>query len=249
MFPTLQLGPLAFPVGALAILLGLWIGLWLSERHAPRFALAGEMLYNLALVGFIAGVIGARLVYLLRYPAAFLATPANIVSLNPGLLDPVGGMIVGGLAALVYGQRKNLPLWPTLDSLTSGLAILAIGVGVAHLANGDAFGAPTALPWAVRLWGAERHPTQIYEILAAVLVLWLTWPRKSAQPSAAGVRFLYFIAWSAAARLFLEAFRGDSLLLTGGIRSAQVVAWLILGVSLWGIWAKMKSSTVTIQEE
>jgi prolipoprotein diacylglyceryltransferase len=38
---------------------------------------------------------------------------------------------------------------------------------------------------------------------------------------------------TSAARFILEAFRGDSTLIFGGIRSAQVVAWIVLAVSLF----------------
>jgi len=47
-----------------------------------------------------------------------------------------------------------------------------------------------------------------------------------------GQRFLTFLTLSAGARLFLEAYRGDSVL-WGGFRSAQVIAWLILAICLW----------------
>jgi prolipoprotein diacylglyceryltransferase len=55
--------------------------------------------------------------------------------------------------------------------------------------------------------------------------------------------FLSFVASSALARLFLEAFRGDSLLLAGGLRAAQVEAWIILAASLYGLYRLQKKST------
>jgi len=64
----------------------------------------------------------------------------------------------------------GLPLWPALDALTPGLAAVMIAIGLAHIASGDAFGSPADLPWAIQLWGARRHPTQIYETLAAALI-------------------------------------------------------------------------------
>ncbi len=240
MLPILQLGPLAIQTPGLILLLGLWLGLTLVERFAPRHGLPAERLYNLALTGLVAGLLGARLAYALRYFSAFAANPLSLFSLNPGLLDVPGGIGLGLIAAWVYGQRKGLPLWPTLDALTPGLALFAAAVGLSHLASGAAYGAPTGLPWGVELWGARRHPTQIYEIVLAALILWAVWPgrglrlaaRRSARP---GARFLAFAACSAAARLLLEAFRGDSLLLAGGVRAAQAAAWVILALSLWGL--------------
>jgi prolipoprotein diacylglyceryltransferase len=68
---------------------------------------------------------------------------------------------------------------------------------------------------------------------------------RSRQP---GVTFLAFLALSAVLRLFLEAYRGDSLLLVNGIRSAQVLAWLVLTTSLWGLGKRMQISNPLTKE-
>jgi prolipoprotein diacylglyceryltransferase len=44
---------------------------------------------------------------------------------------------------------------------------------------------------------------------------------------------LYVIAATAGGRLIFEAFRADSNLITGGLRSAQVTAWMALAIALW----------------
>ena len=53
------------------------------------------------------------------------------------------------------------------------------------------------------------------------------------------MNFLLVLAASACARIFLEAFRGDSLLMPGGFRSAQVAGLVVLTATLllmrkWG---------------
>jgi phosphatidylglycerol:prolipoprotein diacylglycerol transferase len=236
MLPIIQIGPLALPTPGLAIIAGIWIGLIVSERYAPRFEVDPNQLYNLVFIALIAGIVGARLAYAVRFPAAFAASPLSLLSRDLNLLDPWGGMAVGGLAALVYGQRKGMDFWSTMDALTPGLAVLGVAWGLANLASGNAYGTPTNLPWGIELWGAQRHPTQIYQTLFAALILILILPSTrliGTQPS--GGRFLIFVALSAGARLFLESFRGDSVLILGGIRLAQVLAWLILAGSLWGL--------------
>jgi prolipoprotein diacylglyceryltransferase len=236
MLPILQVGPLAIQTPGLILLLGLWFGLSLAERSAPRHGLQASAIYNLVFVALLAGVVGARLTYALRYPEVFAASPIGLVSLNPGLLDPWGGLTAGSVAAAIYAQRKSLPAWRTFDALTPMLAVFSIALSLSHLASGEAFGAPTNLPWGVELWGERRHPTQVYEALAAGLILLVLWPGRggwrSVQP---GILFLSFVALSASARLFLEAFRGDSILLPGGLRLGQVLAWLVLAASLWGL--------------
>jgi prolipoprotein diacylglyceryltransferase len=242
MLPILQIGPLAIQTPGLILLGGLWLGLSLSERHARRYKADPGALYNLIFILLIAGILGARLAYVARYPQAFLANPISLVSLNPGLLDPGGGAAAAFIAGLIFGQRKAMPFWSTLDALTPALAVLGAAIPLANLASGAAFGAPTSLPWAIELWGAERHPTQIYQAIAAGFILWYLWPGRREPFLPDGATFLYFLALSAGVRLFLEAFRGDSVVVAYGLRIAQIYAWGILATSLWGIW-KRKVST------
>ncbi len=234
MLPTVQLGPLAIQLPGLIILLGLWLGLSLAERQAERCGIKGSDLYNLVFIALLSGILGARLSYLVRYPQAFASSPFSVISLNPDLLDPIGGFAAAAIGALIYIQRKSMPLLASLDSLTPLLAVFQLTLGFAHLASGAAFGALTDLPWGINLWGAHRHPSQVYEILAAGLILALVWPgRGFFRPQKPGIYFFSFIALSTAARLVLEAFRGDSSLLPGGLRTAQVAAWLLLAISLF----------------
>ncbi|HMR98633.1 MAG TPA: prolipoprotein diacylglyceryl transferase [Anaerolineales bacterium] len=108
-----------------------------------------------------------------------------------------------------------------------------MGLPLSHLAAGTAFGAPTTLPWGIELWNATRHPTQIYELIAALIIFASIWFRKSILSP--GILFLNFTALTAGARLFLEAFRGDSVFIFGGLRLAQVVAWVAMATAIYFI--------------
>ncbi len=247
MLPILQIGPLAMQTPGLILILGLWLGLTFAEKLAPRFKVSPNDIYNLVFNALIAGVIGARIQYVFRHFDIFRDTPLNLISLNPGLLDPVGGSAVGFLAALIYGNRKKLPLWSTLDALTPVIAVFAIAVGLANFASGDAFGIETQVPWGIWLWGATRHPVQLYETLGATGILGLIWIKNRAESPkswVSGKTFLVFLALSAGSRLFFEAFRGDSAILFGNIRTAQVLAWMIIFLSLSGIYFLTKPKEI-----
>ncbi|MCC6299762.1 MAG: prolipoprotein diacylglyceryl transferase, partial [Anaerolineales bacterium] len=209
----------------------LWIGLALAEKRSDRHGVSKDALNNLVFYSLFGYLLGGRILFALTNLTAFADSPLNIFSLNIDLFDPVGGFIVAVLVGMMYGKRQNLPFWGTLDALTPIFALLAIGLHLSHLAAGTAFGSPTDLPWGIELWNATRHPSQIYEFLAAVIIFCAIWFRKSDSPP--GILFLNFVALTAGARLFLEAFRGDSTLIFGEFRLAQVIAWVVLAVGVF----------------
>ncbi len=209
----------------------LWLGLFLAEKRSERHGISKDALNNLTFYSLIAYLIGGRVLFALANLSAFTPTPLSIFSPNPDLFDPASGLITMILVGLIYGQRQKLPLWGALDALTPLFATLAIGLHLAHLAAGTAFGSPTTLPWGIDLWNAARHPTQIYELIASLIILGLLWFRKSDSPP--GILFLNFTALTAGARLFLEAFRGGSILVFGEFRSAQAIAWVVLIVTFY----------------
>jgi prolipoprotein diacylglyceryltransferase len=236
MLPVLQIGPLALQTPGLILLAGMWIGLNVAERYARLRNVDPSQLYNLVFTILISGVIGARFGYAAIYAQSFMANPASLLSLNPGLLDLWSGLAASTILGIIFVRRKKMHFWGVVDALVPLLAILQIAIGLANLASGDGYGEPTTLPWAFNLWGTARHPSQLYEIIAGVAILWLTWPsRRLGQLVPVGATFLWFLAASAGAKLFLEGFRGDSYFLPGGIRGAQVFAWGILALSLIGL--------------
>jgi len=233
MLPVLQVGPLAIQLSGLLLLLGFWLASVLVGRSAGRHGLEGDVLDRLLLIGMVAGVIGARLGFVLQNASAYAEDPRAILSFNLTAFAPLEGVAAGALAALIYGQRKSLPLWPTLDALAPGAALFAVFVNLSQLASGDAFGAPVDLPWAIELWGARRHPAQLYALAGSLaILLFVLWLQK--RQEFPGQLALSWLGLTSTARLLLEGFRGDSLYFAG-VRQAQIVALLLLMLSLVGL--------------
>ncbi|MEX0788582.1 MAG: prolipoprotein diacylglyceryl transferase family protein [Anaerolineales bacterium] len=239
MFPLLQLGPLALRLPGLFLLMGIWVGTSLIDREAPRHNVSGAALNNLVLYALIAGIVGARLGYALRYFQVYAEDPLSLVSLNPNTLSPLEGAVTALVVALVLAQRWRLTLWRSLDALTPCLAVFAIFVGLAHLSSGDAFGAPSSVPWAIELWGAKRHPSQAYEIAAAIFVFLAVW-RLRRTPAFPSFLFLSWLTLAAGSRLFLEAFRGDSVIVLSTLRSAQLVSLAVLAAALSALHSRAR---------
>jgi phosphatidylglycerol:prolipoprotein diacylglycerol transferase len=230
------------PRDLILVVAAIWAGLYLAEKRSAKHGINKDDLNNIVFFPLIGYLLGGRILFALENLSAFTQNPASLVSLNLDLFDPTGGLAVALFVALIYGQRRDLALWPTLDALTPLFAVFILGLGLAHLASGSAFGRETTLPWGIEIWGAVRHPSQAYEILASLLILALLWfQRVDTRP---GFHFLTFAALTSAARLFLEAFRGDSMLILGGLRAGQVIAWIILALSLYFLERKREKPSL-----
>jgi phosphatidylglycerol:prolipoprotein diacylglycerol transferase len=229
------------PRDLIPIVAAIWAGLYLAEKRSVRHGINNNDLINVVFFPLIGYLLGGRILYALEKLSVFLQSPGDLVSFNLDLFDQMGGLLVAATVALIYGQQKNLSFWSTLDALTPLFAVFTLGLGLAHLASGSAFGKETVLPWGMELWGAVRHPSQFYEILASLLILVMLWfQRADLRP---GLHFLTFAAMTSAARLFLEAFRGDSTLILGGYRVAQILAWIVLALSLFMLEREGKNSS------
>ncbi len=248
MLPVLNIGPLAVQTPMLLLLLGLWAGLSFGERYASRFKVEAKTLDDLVLISLLVGLVGARILYILRYPAAFMENITSVLSLNPGLFLPSGGLLVGGVTFLILIQRRKLDLWAVLDGLTLPLAIFGVFLGFSHLASGSFYGFQTHLPWAIELWGAPRHPTQLYEIIGAALVLLFVFrtvkgvPPDGDKTSISGILFLKFSVWTAIAWIVLATFQSDPPLFFFNIRTIQMIAAIVLAACFWLLREKINAS-------
>ena len=242
MFPYLRLGPFILPMASLALLVGMWTGLAFIEREAARLKLNESTLSNVIFYSLFAGLIGARLGYALEFPAVYVSKPLSLLALTPTTLSPLTGLAVGLIAFAIFVQRKAMPIRPTLDAIAPGLALFMAFVGLAHILSGDAYGAPTNVPWAIRLWNEYRHPSQFYETFIA-LTIFVVIHERFPRPEGAGLNFLLVVTLSSASRMFLETFRGDSVFWPGGFREAQVIALIIMAISFYWMRKWMNPDT------
>jgi phosphatidylglycerol:prolipoprotein diacylglycerol transferase len=224
---------LAPPRHVILLFAALWIGLTLAEKRLERHNISKAELNNIVFYGIVGYILGGRLLYALENLSIFARSPLSIFSPNIDLFDPFAAIVTTIIVGLIYGNRKGLPLWSALDAFTPLFAILAIGMSLSHLAANEIFGTPTNVPWGMEHLDEIRHPVQFYELIASILIFGWIWLRKT--DPRAGMYFLSFAALTAAARLFLESFRGDSTLIFGGLRLTQVIAWMVLALGFIAI--------------
>ena len=233
MYPAITIGTLALPTKPLLLLANLYLVLWLGSRRAAERGISEDVVWNWGLLSVLGGLILGRLAYAARYPQAYLASPLSLLTPRLSTFIPEVAVIGGMLLGLIYLRRHRVRLALLADALAPALALGWAVYALANFLAGDAYGTVTNLPWGIELWGARRHPVQLYEMVAALLTFVWLWRRPAPWGKGlGGWRLLFAYSFS---RLVLEAWRGDSWLLPGGWRGAQLIALAGALIALWGL--------------
>lgn len=237
MFPVLRVIGLTLPVGPLSLLLALYLGLELSERALTRNAPADKRdawraaFQHAAFISLVAGLVGARVGYALQYHVLYRDSPALLLSLRPGTLSLWPGVLTAGLVAVLILRRKQLSLSVAADAGAIGIAGALLVFSVGNFLTGRAYGTVTNVPWGVEMWGAVRHPVQLYTAVALGMTLVVLWYlQRRALPGEILWRFALLYSLS---QLFLAAFRANAATWGPEIRIGQTVALVVLLGSMY----------------
>ncbi|MAT97189.1 MAG: hypothetical protein CL608_08605 [Anaerolineaceae bacterium] len=235
MFPTINIGSLAFRSADLVILIGVWLCLTLVERTADRVEQNRETFFGVAATAVFTGFVGARLTFVAQYWPAFSQNLLNIIwPLNTGY-NVWGGLVLGVAGAFFYARAKRLVPLPALDALAPGIVLGLMVISLADFVGGPGFGSLTAVPWGVTQFGVRRHPVQLYELLVGGLALFVWWRVSAKAVYVVGRPFLLATAVYSAGRLFVDAFRDNAWVVGGGYHILQIVSLFILLAALFQI--------------
>jgi phosphatidylglycerol:prolipoprotein diacylglycerol transferase len=185
---ALQIGPLALRWYSLAYLVGIVLAWWylLKLLKQPGAPMARRHADDLVFYGTLGVILGGRLGYVLFYkPAEYFADPIEIVKLWDGGMSFHGGVIGVSLGIMYLAWRQKLD-WLRIHDYVACCVPFGLGLGrLANFVNGELWGAPTSVAWAVRfpevvdqmrVLGPPRHPSQLYEaLLEGVLLFLVLW--------------------------------------------------------------------------
>ncbi|NQV21372.1 MAG: prolipoprotein diacylglyceryl transferase, partial [Rhodospirillales bacterium] len=187
---------------------------------------------------------GGRIGYVLFYQAEYyLAHPLDILAVWQGGMSFHGGFLGVTVALVVFTARRSRSLVAVAD-LIACAAPLGLMLGrVANFVNGELFGRPSDVPWAVIFPAGgpdPRHPSQLYEAAlegALLFVIMGLLFRTTRLRAYTGALTGIFLIGYAAARSTSELFREPDFhigFLFGGTTMGQLLSlpMAVLGVYL-----------------
>lgn len=150
--PVWELGPLTMSLHGVFAALGFVVGAWLATGEMRRRGLDAEAYQSALTWGLIGALLGARY---FTAPAAIMDGTPLLDALNPisGNFSIMGGFAGGILAGLVRMRQVGLPILPTLDASTFGLAVGTVVGRIGDLAIVEHLGQATTVTWGYGIRG------------------------------------------------------------------------------------------------
>ena len=179
-----SIGPLAVRWYALAYIVGIIAG-WFyaraiiaSERYWGGAAPLTVIDFDDFVIWITLGIIlGGRIGYVLFYNLPHFAEhPLQIFELWNGGMSFHGGVLGSFVAIYAFARRRRIPLL-SLGDVTTAVAPIGLFLGrLANFINGELWGRPTDVPWAMIFPNGgplPRHPSQLYEATLEGIVLFI----------------------------------------------------------------------------
>ena len=238
---------------ALGILAGLLVASWAAGKTGQN-----PEDYNIALLGIVLGLLGARAYYVIFSWDYYSRHPGEILDLRGGGLALYGSLIGAVAAVLIYCRWKKLRILLVLDTACLGMVTGQIIGRWGNFFNREAFGEYTDNLFAMRLpleavradevtplmhaheqvidgiTYIQVHPTFLYESMwnLGVLVLLVILTVRGKKRFDGEIFLLYLLLYGIG-RFWIEALRTDQLLIPGTqIPVSQVLAAVLAAGSL-----------------
>jgi prolipoprotein diacylglyceryl transferase len=241
-FNGIHVGPFEIRIYGLCYVLAVLAAVAITTRRWEAQGGSRELVQEVALWGFPAGIVGGRLY--------FLATSWNEVpdhwwgpfAVWKGGLGIWGGIALGTAVGIWRLRRTRVDVALFLDAAAPALLVAQAIGRVGNYFNQELYGRPTSLPWGLEIDPEHRparyadsatfHPTFLYEIvwnlaLAAFLV-WLGRRRAIRPPGL----FALYVAGYSAFRIFEELLRVDPAKHVLGLRLNFFLAAVLTAAGL-----------------
>jgi phosphatidylglycerol---prolipoprotein diacylglyceryl transferase len=204
---------------ALAILI--FIKVLLSDSRCTGLITHDQLMQGV-IIGTIAGLIGARILWVLTN-AHELNYWWEFFEIWNGGLSVLGAIIVLLPVLIVYMKRHGLPVLPVLDIVSTYAALLQGVSRIGCFLSGCCYGKHAFVPWAITYvnphvnapLGIALHPTQLYSslVFCGIFIIMTLVVRKNIFQH--GVALCIYLMLSSAERFFIDFFRGDREFMDG----------------------------------
>lgn len=154
--------PLTVKSYGVLMVCGFVSAIYIIRRLSRGMGENAEHVTSAALYSLVAGVVGARIFYVVHYWYQFRERPLDVFAVWDGGVELLGGVLLAIFVIAVYLRTQKLPVRRYLDILAVGL-MLALAFGrIGCFFSGCCFGKPTTCPVSIRFpYGSNAYQSQI----------------------------------------------------------------------------------------
>ncbi|HOV69400.1 MAG TPA: prolipoprotein diacylglyceryl transferase [Clostridia bacterium] len=231
----------------LLITVAVILGLIILAKGFARRGYPVDHALDMAIIGIISGLIGARAYYVIWEWQTYKADPISVFYVWKGGLAIYGGVLAGALAIYIYSRIKKYKVSVLMD-LAAPALVLGQAIGRwGNFFNNEAFGNPVTdkalqfFPYAIRIPFENRpagmkmfewfQATFFYESVACLLIFIFLMLYRKRQKFDGEIILLYLYLYGIE-RAIVEGMRTDSLyLFNTGIRVSQLLSIILVVIS------------------
>jgi prolipoprotein diacylglyceryltransferase len=185
-----HIGPVPLRGYALCVLLGIVVGLWVTDRRYRGMGGRSGQVLDIATVAVPFGLVGARAYGVLTNYHLYFGHHrdwVNVLRIWDCWFGMPGGIAAAALGAWIACRRRGVQLGPLAGAAAPGLAFAAAVASWANWFSQQIYGRPATVSWALeitpvhRVAGYENFATfqpvflyaSIWDVLTGVLVILL----------------------------------------------------------------------------
>ncbi len=204
--------------------LGYLVGALVFYIAAKERKLATDGMQTLALVGFAAGILGAKV-------TQYVFSGGEGGSLLASGRALLGGVVFGWLGVEIAKRRMGI------RRSTGDLFALALPAGeavgrIGCFLNPCCIGTKCDLPWAVNQVGELRHPVQLYSAAVSAVLFAFLWIRRKSFPQEGDLFRLYLVLFGLS-RFGLEFLRDGKPVWLGLSMMQLFCLELVVSAVIW----------------
>lgn len=227
----IDLGFFALKYYSLFFLLAFVFSYIVVKKQFIKYGIDVELMDSLTIYAVLGTLIGARLGHVLFYDFAYFSqhpleaflpvtfTPHFRITGFLGLASHGGG--IGIMLSLILFSRKfKVKLWFLLDQVALVVPLAGTFIRLGNLMNSEIIGKPTDVSWAfvfLRDDNIPRHPAQLYEAIAYLLIFGFVYLMMKKYPRASGFYFGMVIFLIFCFRIAIEFIKEDQSAFEAGM--------------------------------